>query len=209
MTKVIKSELTGGQLTKLTSMLENEATESAKIINALEQLSCVLVTKDKVAGEVFEKVRSKVDSYKTVLEKRKSTASELASAITSGAQTLAAFMEDESVLDDREKEEVKRELQRAKTNLNNLKNQLNSYNIFEKGFQIIFKNQDWKALKSGIRNWESQIPILEKKCDKLERLASMDSQTYGPVSAQSSNISSYASTVSGIKRSSISIPHEI
>ena len=204
--KVFKSEISGGgQLSKLANMLNSDAADAAELINSLDSLLCVLKTKDAAAGEIFNKVSTKIETYKTILNLRKNTAESLAQAILNGSNTMNAFMENYDKIDDSQESEISRQLQNARSSLNSLLSDRSEFGFLNR----LFKNSEWKSLNSNINYYQGQVTELERLHDKIRQLASTDNSVFSPVSSMQGSIASYKGSVDGVKRSSISVPEQI
>lgn len=210
--KIVKSDLTDGRLSNLVTMLKNEADDAGELLGALDSLSAVLQTKDAATGEIFNKVKSKIEDYKGILQVRKSTAESLASAIESGRSNMLAFMEDNDPIDTAEAETIRVNINRLESEIQNARAKIYSLKYYvdelsKNGIKKTINNTQY--LYNLIEQNEVNLVELRKILEKIEQLPSVDSQAYSSISSLQGTISSYKSKVDGVKQSSINVPQEI
>ena len=113
MAVVFSSDLSGGSISSVVSMLETEAEDAQNLINAIN--SFIEGTKSSLTGKGYDMARQKMSMYIQDLKVRKQVAMDLANAISQGASSLLGYMEEFSKLDDSEiieleNEKVKRQI---------------------------------------------------------------------------------------------------
>ena len=197
MAVVYKSDLSGGSISSLISMLETEVEDTQQLINSINGF--IDGTKSSLTGKAYDLARQKMSMYVEDLKMRKSVASQLASAISAGASSLSGYMEEFSMLDDSEMEEIVDQINKLKVQISGAKQTINS--LLSSTESVDYKNI-WKY-RGQISIWESIKSDLERKLDKLVGLQSADASAFGGVEAAGSNVAKYGASIDGISISSI------
>ena len=125
MAVVFKSDLSGGAVSGVVAMLKSEADDAQNLINAI--YSFIEGTQSSLTGKAYDLARQKMGMYIQDLQARKEIATDLASAISQGASSLAGYMEEFSKLDDSEIEELASRIKTLNTNIANAQYTIRRY----------------------------------------------------------------------------------
>lgn len=197
MAVVFSSDLSGGSISSVVSMLENEAADAQNLINSIN--SFIEGTKSSLTGKGYDMARQKMAMYTRDLKVRKQIAMDLANAISQGASSLLGYMEEFSKLDDSEILELENEIRKLDYNIANARATL----------QKIVLNSDEDDDKSigyyrrQISYWENAKKELDRKLEKLIGLAAADGAAFARVESVGDQVAQYGASIDGISISSI------
>lgn len=196
MAKVVNSELTGGGISRMVSLLEAEATSTDALNKAIS--SFMYDSSSTLVGKSYDAARSKMNLYLQDVGTRSTLAAELASAISSGAESLSGYMEGYDVLDDSEIPEME-------STISSLKQEISSAQATIRSI----KQKDPKANVSSYTNnisyCQSYLAELEKKLEKLKGLGAADSAAFSEAMALADSVAKFSASVEGIQVSSITL----
>ena len=203
MSKVIKAELSA---TEINSLLEKDAEDARNLRTSLNAFVNRLRNSNDLKGKNYSDVANKIESvYLSALNTRIAASMALKSAISNAVSEMDAFVGNDDPLDDSTLEEVRTNLNNAKTNYNNSVSLLNSIN---NGKNDSDTNID--SLSSDISYYENQIKTLKLAIEKLEKLPSIDSSLFGKIeSVQNGTIANYKNTVNNIQVGNVVINSNI
>lgn len=197
MAKVISEELSSGTITNLITLLENEASDTEVLKNAINRF--VTGTTTTLTGPAYDAARAKAQSYISLLITRARLARELSSAISVAVSEMSSFMNGYSELDDSKLADITSELNSIKATIEQIK--YNYYNTqSEDGASKL--NTGYSSL---IAPYEAQYNELNKLREKLLYLAATDANAYGKLSQLCNEVSSYSTTIANTKASSVSV----
>lgn len=190
MTKIVKNDLVNSNINEMISSLDLDITDTDKVIEILS--SFVEETTTELISPSYDAARKKIESYITILNKRKEIAQNLKSAISYAVNNMNSYMEDSDFLDD--------------SNLQDITSKLNqvSFNL-EKAYASLKDetSENYKDCINAVVSYQSLYDELIKLKDKLVNLAPTDESAYSKVAAELSNISLYKSSVDSVTVTSI------
>lgn len=196
MAKVIKGDLSS--VSSIVSALQGDEADTTNLINAINGF--INDSPATLVGAGYNAARQKMGLYLENVQSRQKISTELASAISSGADSLAGYMGEYDVLDDSEIEEIAAEIDTLKSKISSAK-----YTIY----QINLSNVDSENPVSTsyyyncINGWESTLAELEKKLERLIGLGGADAAAFSQVSSLGGDVAKYDASIQGIKISSI------
>ena len=197
MAVVFSSDLSGGSISSVISMLETEADDAQNLINAIN--SFIEGTKSSLTGKGYDMARQKMSMYVQDLKVRKQVAMDLANAISQGASSLLGYMEEFSKLDDSEIIELDNEIRKLDSNISSARYTLR---------KIMFNSDEEDDKYVGyyrrqISYWENTKKDLDRKLEKLVGLAGADSAAFAGVESVGDQVAQYGASIDGISISSI------
>ena len=197
MAVVFSSDLSGGSISSVVSMLETEAEDAQNLINAIN--SFIEGTKSSLTGKGYDMARQKMSMYIQDLKVRKQVAMDLANAISQGASSLLGYMEEFSKLDDSEIIELENEIRKLDSNISSARYTLR---------KIMFNSDEDDDKYVGyyrrqISYWENTKKDLDRKLEKLVGLASADGAAFAGVESVGDQVAQYGASIDGISISSI------
>ena len=197
MAVVFSSDLSGGSISSIVSVLEAEAEDAQSLINAINGF--VYGTKSSLTGRGYDLARQKMSMYVQDLKVRKQVAMDLASAISQGASSLLGYMEEFSKLDDSEILELENEIKKLDNSI------LNARSILRKIINNAEEDDDKYIgyYRRQISYWETAKKDLDRKLEKLINLASADSAAFSGVESVGDQVAQYGASIDGISISSI------
>lgn len=200
MAMVLSGDLSGSAISSAVALLEAEVADTTNLINAIN--SFIEDSTTTLKGKSYDAARQKLGLYLADIKSRQSIATELATAISEGAASMAGYMEGYSKLDDAEIDEIEAEIRSLESKISGARQTI--YNINQ-------SNENSENLVSvsyytqQISTWESAIDELKKELDKLVNLEAADSSAFSGVSGACESIVKYSASVEGIKVSSINV----
>lgn len=200
MAMVLSGDLSGSAISSAVALLETEVADTTNLINAIN--SFIEDSTTTLKGKSYDAARQKLGLYLADIKSRQSIATELATAISEGAASMAGYMEGYSKLDDAEIDEIEAEIRSLESKISGARQTI--YNINQ-------SNENSENLVSvsyytqQISTWESAIEELKKELDKLVNLEAADSSAFSGVSGACESIVKYSASVEGIKVSSINV----
>ena len=197
MAVVFSSDLSGGSISSVISMLETEADDAQNLINAIN--SFIEGTKSSLTGKGYDMARQKMSMYVQDLKVRKQVAMDLANAISQGASSLLGYMEEFSKLDDSEIIELDNEIRKLDSNISSARYTLR---------KIMFNSDEDDDKYVGyyrrqISYWENTKKDLDRKLEKLLGLAGADGAAFAGVESVGDQVAQYGASIDGISISSI------
>ncbi len=196
MAKVVNSELTGGGISRMISLLEGEATSTAALNKAIS--SFMYDSSSSLIGKSYDTARSKMSLYLQDVETRSTLAAELASAISSGAESLSGYMEGYDMLDDSEIPEIE-------SSISSLKQEISSAQATIRSLKLKDPKANVSAYTSSISSCQAYLTELEKKLEKLKGLGAADSAAFSEAMALADGVAKFSASVEGIQVSSITL----
>lgn len=200
MAMVLSGDLSGSAISSAVALLEAEVADTTNLINAIN--SFIEDSTTTLKGKSYDAARQKLGLYLADIKSRQSIATELATAISEGAASMAGYMEGYSKLDDAEIDEIEAEIRSLESKISGARQTI--YNINQ-------SNENSENLVSvsyytqQISTWESAIEELKKELDKLVNLEAADSSAFSGVSGACESIVKYSASVEGIRVSSINV----
>lgn len=197
MAKIIAGELSGGAVATAISLLENEATDAETLKATIN--SFITGTTDKLTGPAYDAVRAKAESYITILTTRARIARELSSAITSAVSEMSAYVDGYNELDDSKLADITSELNSINSTISQIKY---NYNNTQSSDETPKSTAGYSSL---IAPYVAQYNELTKLKEKLAGLAAADASAYGKLNSLTMEVTSYSTTISTTKPSSVVI----
>ena len=197
MAVVFSEDLSGGGISSIVSMLESEADDAQKLINAIN--SFINGTTTALTGKAYDLARQKMGMYVQDLTARKQVAMDLAAAISQGASSLLGYMEEFSKLDDSEIVELESQIKKLDSQIWSAKNTL--YKIWNSTDQDDDKYIGY--YQRQINYWEGTKKDLDRKLEKLLGLAGADGAAFAGVESVGDQVAQYGASIDGISISSI------
>ena len=199
MAKAVKSELSGGSIAGMISLLEGEATNTDNLISSIN--SFINDSTSTLVGESYNAVRQKLGLYLQDVQTRQKISAELATAISQGAASLESYMEEFAVLDDSEIQDIESEINNLNTQISNARATISRLSSTSGEGTTI----DTSTYSQQISSWEATKTELERKLDKLINLGGADSAAFGQVQSLAGEVAKYGASVDGIQVSSITL----
>ena len=190
-----------GDLASVSSVvasLENDDSDTTNLINAINGF--INDSQNTLIGAGYNAARQKMGLYLENVQSRQKISAQLASAISSGAASLAGYMGEYDVLDDSEIEEIAAEIDTLKSKISSARQTI---------YQITISNETSENPISTsyyygcINNWNNMLAELEKKLERLIGLGAADAAAFGEVNAACGDVAKYDASIQGIKISSI------
>lgn len=200
MAMVLSGDLSGSAISSAVALLEAEVADTTNLINAIN--SFIDDSTTTLKGKSYDAARQKLGLYLEDIKARQNIATELATAISNGAASMAGYMEGYSKLDDSEIDEIEAEIKSLESKISVARQTV--YNINQ-------SNEDSENLVSvsyymqQISSYESAIEELKKELDKLINLEAADSSAFSGVEGACESVVKYSASVEGIKVSSINV----
>ena len=200
MAMVLSGDLSGSAISSAVALLEAEVADTTNLINAIN--SFIDDSTTTLKGKSYDVARQKLGLYLEDIKARQNIATELATAISNGAASMAGYMEGYSKLDDSEIDEIEAEIKSLESKISVARQTI--YNINQ-------SNEDSENLVSvsyytqQISSYESAIEELKKELDKLINLEAADSSAFSGVEGACESVVKYSASVEGIKVSSINV----
>ncbi len=200
MAMVLSGDLSGSAISSAVALLEAEVADTTNLINAIN--SFIDDSTTTLKGKSYDAARQKLGLYLEDIKARQNIATELATAISNGAASMAGYMEGYSKLDDSEIDEIEAEIKSLESKISVARQTI--YNINQ-------SNEDSENLVSvsyytqQISSYESAIEELKKELDKLINLEAADSSAFSGVEGACESVVKYSASVEGIKVSSINV----
>lgn len=200
MAMVLSGDLSGSAISSAVALLEAEVADTTNLINAIN--SFIDDSTTTLKGKSYDAARQKLGLYLEDIKARQNIATELATAISNGAASMAGYMEGYSKLDDSEIDEIEAEIKSLESKISVARQTI--YNINQ-------SNEDSENLVSvsyymqQISSYESAIEELKKELDKLINLEAADSSAFSGVESACESVVKYSASVEGIKVSSINV----
>lgn len=196
MAKVVNSELTGGGISRMVSLLDAEATSTDALNKAIS--SFMYDSSSTLVGKSYDAARSKMNLYLQDVGTRSTLAAELASAISSGAESLSGYMEGYDMLDDSEIPEME-------STISSLKQKISSAQATIRSIKQKDPKANVSSYTSNISYCQSYLAELEKKLEKLKGLGAADSAAFSEAMALADSVAKFSASVEGIQVSSITL----
>ena len=186
--KVVKGDLSSIK-TSVSQALNAEVADAEKAIAALDSFMGAIGPGTKLTGEAYNTIKEQLANYKSLMEQRKTLASNMSSAVSSAISSMSSYMEGYSVLDTADLEDLQVKINNANTQISSLQNQLKRTELSdtEKG-----------SISSSISDYQVQLEELKKKQDKLKNLSAADGAAYGSLISAITDLSVYGSTSSNV-----------
>ncbi len=196
MAKVIKGDLSN--VSSIVSALQGDEADTTNLINAINGF--INDSPSTLVGAGYNAARQKMGLYLENVQSRQQISAELASAISSGAASLAGYMGEYDVLDDSEIEEIASEISILKSKISSARNTIYRINLSNVNSENPVSTSYYY---NCISRWEATLKELEKKLDRLIGLGGADSAAFSQVSSLGGDVAKYDASIQGRKISSI------
>lgn len=200
MAVVYSSDLNGSAVNNVVAMLEAEASDTTKLINAINDF--IEGSTTTLVGKGYDAARQKLGLYLVDIQSRQSIAAELAAAISDGASSLASYMDGYAKLDDSEIDDIEYEIKSLNSKIASARQTIASINESNVDSENPVSTASYTQ---QINDWEATIEELDKKLEKLKHLEEADSAAFGGVQSAGEQVAKYSASVEGIRVSSISV----
>lgn len=186
--KVVSGDLSAMK-TSVSTVLVAEITDADNTIEALDNFINEIGPGTKLTGRAYDEIKEQLSSYREIMTKRKSLASNLKNSIDSAISSMNNYMGEYSELDDAELDDIIASIEQANSAIGTLKAQLADSALpdSEKG-----------SIRSSISGYESTLSELRRKKEKLEGLGSADSTAWSTLADTVSDLTAYGSSVSNV-----------
>ena len=134
MAMVLSGDLSGSAISSAFALLEAEVADTTNLINAIK--SFIEDSTTTLKGKSYDAARQKLGLYLADIKSRQSIATELATAISEGAASMAGYMEGYSKLDDAEIDEIEAEIRSLESKISGARQTI--YNINQSIHNLIF-----------------------------------------------------------------------
>ena len=174
--KVVKGDLSSIK----TQALNDEVADAEKAIEALDSFMGAIGPGTKLTGEAYNTIKEQLANYKSLMEQRKTLASNMKSAIDSALISMENYMEGYSELDTDELEDIKASISTAESSLSGAQSRLDDAGLTarEKG-----------DIQSTINYYTNQLTELRNKKEKLDGLEDADSSAWAGLADVSGDLS--------------------
>ena len=200
MAMVLSGDLSGSAISSAVALLEAEVADTTNLINAIN--SFIEDSTTTLKGKSYDAARQKLGLYLADIKSRQSIATELATAISEGAASMAGYMEGYSKLDDAEIDEIEAEIRSLESKISGARQTIYNINQSNENSENLVSVSFYRQ---QISTWESAIEELNKDLDKLVNLEAADSSAFSGVSGACESIVKYSASVEGIRVSSINV----
>lgn len=200
MAMVLSGDLSGSAISSAVALLEAEVADTTNLINAIN--SFIEDSTTTLKGKSYDAARQKLGLYLADIKSRQSIATELATAISEGAASMAGYMEGYSKLDDAEIDEIEAEIRSLESKISGARQTIYNINQSNENSENLVSVSYYRQ---QISTWESAIEELKKELDKLVNLEAADSSAFSGVSGACESIVKYSASVEGIRVSSINV----
>ena len=200
MAMVLSGDLSGSAISSAVALLEAEVADTTNLINAIN--SFIEDSTTTLKGKSYDAARQKLGVYIADIKSRQSIATELATAISEGAASMAGYMEGYSKLDDAEIDEIEAEIRSLESKISGARQTIYNINQSNENSENLVSVSYYRQ---QISTWESAIEELKKELDKLVNLEAADSSAFSGVSGACESIVKYSASVEGIRVSSINV----
>lgn len=172
-------------------MLEQDMNDVDNLKARITEFMGVIGNGNKLSGPGYESIKNKLSEYNSILDKRKSVAIVLKTAIDSALSTMNGYMGGYVYLSTDM-------IELAKSEIANLKTRLWEYDYFT--------NSAGKTYTRKVKNREveAQIHRLYEWIEYLERMVPTDSAAWSTVSSAGNTIQSLGSMVSSMQSIDVS-----
>ena len=194
--KIVKSELSGSSIDGMIESLSSDIADTKKLSTSIDNFINEISGGYNLYGDSYQKVKDKLEAYKSILSERESVATNLRNAINDAVKFMNSFMGEYDVVDDSDVLELKRMLAIE------IKN--NYFQLMEKNQTLdILSGEKKNNLQRQIDNLEGIISFLEKEIKMKEELVPKDIQAYSLLESVKSQISQYDAKVQSMQGSQI------
>ncbi len=191
--RIIKGELKGGGISQSVSLLNSCESSITSVMSSLD----TFISDSTLNSTAYNKIRSLLEEYKSILLTDKQIANDLASSIDSTTSNMAAFMGEFDEIDDGKKEGLS-------NSILSLRNSIAEYNA---SVNALSKEEDADKIRIINQNKANALDSLDyynRLLDKINSLASQDSGQYGQLASVSGSLKNLTSTFGGMGSFSIS-----
>lgn len=166
-------------------VFDAEVSDAESAIAALNSFIGAIGPGTKLTGDAYNAIKAQLSSYKSLMEKRKTLASSMKSAVNSAVGSMSSYMEGYSELNTADLDDIKSKITSAQDNINNLKSQLDGSTL---------SNSEKLRINSSISSYDSTLAELNKKKEKLEGLGTADSSAYANLAGAITDLSAYSAS---------------
>ncbi len=166
--------------------LISDQEDAQEMINAINEF--VSSSTEHLKGEAYDAVRNHLLTYIPILQVRIKTATSIMEAIKSANNSMIDYMEEESVLDTNELDQLYTEYNSYTATAQNRLNSANAYVTPEAKNQAMAEYEQYARLAKKV----------SKKIQLLEGLASKDNSVYGSLSSLEGEITAYKNAIGDI-----------
>lgn len=166
--------------------LISDQEDAQSLINAINEF--VSSSTEHLKGEAYDAVRAHLQTYIPVLEMRVKTATSIMEAIKSANNSMIDYMEEESVLNTDELDQLYNEYN---SYITTAQNRLNSANVYV----------TQEAKKQAMSEYEQYARLarkVNKKIQLLEGLVHKDNSVYSSLSSLEGEITAYKNAIGDI-----------
>lgn len=166
--------------------LISDQEDAQSLINAINEF--VSSSTEHLKGEAYDAVRAHLQTYIPVLEMRVKTATSIMEAIKSANDSMIDYMEEESVLNTDELDQLYNEYN---SYITTAQNRLNSANVYV----------TQEAKKQAMSEYEQYARLarkVNKKIQLLEGLVHKDNSVYSSLSSLEGEITTYKNAIGDI-----------
>ena len=202
MSVVYSSDLSKANSSELMSAIESIISSSDKMASQIEKF--ISESKDELKGGGYDAVRTKMSIYADALRKQSKICSNLYGNVKSANNTMLNYMEGYTKLNDSEKEEIRTELNNAKSMLSWLEEYSNVW-VLDKETNEKTKKSRRNGSDYQIESYRKIIEELEKLLKKLEHLKEEDYSAFEMISSVNTDINSYSNCINEISTSTFSL----
>ena len=177
--KVIKSEL-NTMKTSVGQVFDSEVKDAESVIIALNNFINEMGPGTELTGKAYDAIKVELESFKSIMEKRKTLATNMKTSIDSAIGSMEGYMDGYSELDTDELEEIEANISTAESSLSGAQSRLDDAGLTagEKG-----------DIQSTINYYTNLLIELRKKKEKLVGLGVADSSAWAGLADVSGDLS--------------------
>ena len=184
--KVIKSEL-NTMKTSVGQVFDSEVKDADSIITALNNFINEMGPGTKLTGKAYDAIKVELESFKSIMEKRKTLATSMKTSIDSAIGSMEGYMDGYDELDDSILTEIGNSITSANSTISNSRSSLKNTNLTD---------DEKKNINGTINSYESILQELEKKKEKLGGLGAADETAWASLSTTINDLSVYNTSMS-------------
>ena len=194
--KLEKVDLSSVTITGMIESLETDISDATKIITTINAFITEIETGNNLYGESYTKVKNKLSEYITMLEKRKTTADALKTAINNAINQMKSYIGDDyDGLDEAKLPELNEIRQKAVNWVASLTEEIKAEP----------SEETKKELERQLYSPSELIKQTDREIAKIEGLTDADKYEYGILESAISKILEYDTTVNSLQETKITM----
>lgn len=184
--KVVKGDLTSMKASAA-QVFAAEVKDAESVIIALNNFINEMGPGTKLTGKAYDAIKVELESFKSIMEKRKTLATNMKTSIDSAIGSMEGYMDGYDELDDSILTEIGNSITSANSTISNSRSSLKNTNLTD---------DEKKNINGTINSYESILQELEKKKEKLGGLGAADETAWASLSTTINDLSAYNTSMS-------------